>query len=424
MILSVMLNLIEAIPSSEILDLFENYFFQFAAYDIPEIIKQDQLNLRSQITELKRRLKDTEKGSGTEKWIQTKIVALNNRKIVQILHHILSQLINAPEEVKRQILANTEKLGMNFGESGALKIQKRKERFIEDFIIEQQNIKEAELAKQAAEAVYAEGDDEIILHSLHIEPEELSPILMGLNYTYFQNLVDELRDGNETRFSEFTIDPSNNAQSDVQVYIYVNNFLKNRIRYFNTLEGGDEAEIQDIIPGLVAEYMAAISEIMMLFWDESELIVEAVMGLGLSISLESAKLLKRRLIDEELEFTPSDSLIVTDEDTFKQGLYYLGNEDPDPEYEKTMDLLHDVLHLDENLKYLYERLRVVDDGQFYEYVNCLRRYAILRELEFTDSLGLRVALKNLFSLEDDDSDDDSEDPNDNFQDGPGFDDEQ
>lgn len=424
MILSVMLNLIEAIPSSEILDLFENYFFQFAAYDIPEIIKQDQLNLRSQITELKRRLKDTEKGSGTEKWIKTRIVALNNRKITQILHHILSQLINAPEEVIRQILANTEKLGMNFGESGALKIQKRKERFIEDFIIEQQNIKEAELAKQAAEAVYAEGDDEIILHSLHIEPEELSPILMGLNYTYFQNLVDELRDGNETRFSEFTIDPSNNAQSDVQVYIYVNNFLKNRIRYFNTLEGGDEAEIQDIIPGLVAEYMAAISEIMMLFWDESELIVEAVMGLGLSISLESAKLLKRRLIDEELEFTPSDSLIVTDEDTFKQGLYYLGNEDPDPEYEKTMDLLHDVLHLDENLGYLYDSLKVVDDGQFYEYVNCLRRYAILRELEFTDSLGLRVALKNLFSLEDDDSDDDSEDPNDNFQDGPGFDDEQ
>lgn len=420
MILSVMLNLIEAIPSSEILDLFENYFFQFAAYDIPEIIKQDQLNLRSQITELKRRLKDTEKGSGTEKWIKTRIVALNNRKITQILHHILSQLINAPEEVIRQILANTEKLGMNFGESGALKIQKRKERFIEDFIIEQQNIKEAELAKQAAEAVYAEGDDEIILHSLHIEPEELSPILMGLNYTYFQNLVDELRDGNETRFSEFTIDPSNNAQSDVQVYIYVNNFLKNRIRYFNTLEGGDEAEIQDIIPGLVAEYMAAISEIMMLFWDESELIVEAVMGLGLSISLESAKLLKRRLIDEELEFTPSDSLIVTDEDTFKQGLYYLGNEDPDPEYEKTMDLLHDVLHLDENLGYLYDSLKVADDGQFYEYVNCLRRYAILRELEFTDSLGLRVALKNLFSLEDDDS----EDPNDNFQDGPGFDDEQ
>ncbi len=424
MILSVMLNLIEAIPSSEILDLFENYFFQFAAYDIPEIIKQDQLNLRSQITELKQRLKDTEKGSGIEKWIHTKIVALNNKKITEILHHILSQLINAPEEVIRQILANTEKLGMNFGESGALKIQKRKERFIEDFIIEQQNIKEAELAKQAAEAVYAEGDDEIILHSLHIEPEELSPILMGLNYTYFQNLVDELRDGNETRFSEFTIDPSNNAQSDVQVYIYVNNFLKNRIRYFNTLEGGDEAEIQDIIPGLVAEYMAAISEIMMLFWDESELIVEAVMGLGLSISLESAKLLKRRLIDEELEFTPWDSLIVTDEDIFKQGLYYLGNEDPDPEYEKTMDLLHDVLHLDENLEYLYERLRVVDEAQFYEYINCLRRYAILRELEFIDSLGLRVALKSLFSLEDDDSDEDSEDPNDNFEDGPGFDDEQ
>lgn len=420
MILSVMLNLIEAIPSSEILDLFEKYYFQFVAYDIPENLKEEQVKLRSQITELKRKLKDTEKGSGTEKWIQTKIIALNNRKIIQVLHHILSELINAPDDVLRHILANTERLGMNLGESGTLKTMKRKERFIEDFIRDQRNIKEAKLEEEASE-IYDEAEDAIIFHSLDIDPDELSPILTGLNYSYFQNLIDELRAGNKTRFSEFTIDASNNAQSDVQVYIYVNNFLKHRIMYFNTLEGGDEVEIQDIIPGLVSEYMAAISEIMMLFWDESELIVEAVMGLGLRISVESAKLLKRRLIEEALEFTPSDSLVITDEDTFKEGLYYLGNDDPDPYFEKTMDLLHDVLHMDENLTYIYEKLRVADDAQFYEYVNCLRRYAILRELEFTDSLGFSVSLKDLFSQEGDDSD---EDMDDDFGDGPYFDGEQ